>query len=85
MTFGEALDWCKRGAHISRAGWNGKDQYIEIASNIEYTNFYGEHKKADHTDVGSHCLVFVNPNRGSQMGWLASQSDMLAEDWFILG
>ena len=84
MTFGEALELCKEGAHISREGWNGKDQYIEIAEDIEYTNFQGERKKATHLDVGSHCLVFVNPNRGIQMGWLASQSDMLADDWVVL-
>ena len=84
MTFGEALNKCKQGAHISRKGWNGKDQYIEIASDIEYTDFHGERKKATHLDVGSHCLVFVNPNRGIQMGWLASQSDMLADDWVVL-
>ena len=84
MTFGEALDKCKQGARISREGWNGRDQYIEIASDIHYTNFHGERKIAAHLDVGSHCLVFVNPRRGIQMGWLASQSDMLADDWVTL-
>jgi hypothetical protein len=84
MTFGEALEKCKQGARISREGWNGRNQYIEIASDIEYTNFEGTRKKATHLDVGSHCLVFVNPNRGIQMGWLASQSDMLADDWITL-
>lgn len=84
MTFGEALERCKKGAHISREGWNGREQYIEMATDIEYTDFWGDQKKAYHEDIGSSCLVFVNPKKGNQIGWLASQSDMLANDWVVL-
>lgn len=81
MTFGEALNACKDGAHISRKGWNGRDQYIEIASDIEYTNFAGERKKASHLDVGSHCLVFVNPSRGFR--WVGSHLSRIC--WRMIG
>lgn len=84
MTFGEALGYCKEGARISRKGWNGRSQYVEIGRDIEYTNPNGERVKASHADIGSACLVFVNPDKGAQAGWLASQSDMLADDWGVL-
>lgn len=45
-----------------------------------YKNAAGEIINAEHLDVGSQALAFVG-TRGVQVGWLASQSDMLANDW----
>lgn len=36
MTFGEAIEKCKEGAKIQREGWNGKSQYVELATCISY-------------------------------------------------
>ena len=38
MNFGEAITAMKDGKRVQRSGWNGKKQYIELASNISYTN-----------------------------------------------
>ena len=81
-TFSEAIDAVKKGAKISRAGWNGKEQYVELAKCISYANSRGELVNADHKDIGDKALAFVGTN-GVQVGWLASQADMLAEDWLI--
>lgn len=81
-TFSEAIEAVKKGAKISRAGWNGKEQYIELATCISYVNSHGELVNAEHEDILDHALAFVG-TRGVQMGWLASQADMLAEDWLI--
>ena len=83
MTFGEAIAAAKRGDRIKREGWNGKDQYVELATAISYKNSRGEIVKARHDDIGSAALAFVG-TRGVQLGWLASQSDMLADDWKIV-
>lgn len=83
MNFGEALKYAKEGHAINRSGWNSQLQYVEIAKKISYENANGERVNADHKDVGSACLAF-NGTRGVQLGWLASQSDMLAEDWNIV-
>lgn len=80
MTFGEALNRCKKGAKISRLGWNGKSQYVELATRISYVNAQGETINADHEAIGSNALAFVGTS-GVQIGWLASQADMLATDW----
>lgn len=81
-TFGEAIEAVKKGAKISRCGWNGKEQYVELATCISYVNSHGELVNVEHKDILSHALAFVGTH-GVQIGWLASQADMLAEDWLI--
>ena len=80
MTFGKAIEMVKLGYRISREGWNGKKQYVELATNISYKNPGGEVVNADHDAIGNQALAFVGTS-GVQLGWLASQADMLAEDW----
>ena len=82
-SFPAALELLKLGKRISRSGWNGKNQYCELATNISYKNAKGEIVNAEHLDSGSAAIAFVG-TRGVQVGWLASQSDMLSEDWIVL-
>lgn len=81
--FGMALDALKNGGRVSRKGWNGKGQYIELASNISYQDSKGCIVNCDHDAIGNQAIAFVGTS-GVQMGWLASQADMLAEDWYEL-
>ena len=83
MNFGEALEYLKKGNKISRKGWNGKKQYIELASNISYKNINGEVINSNHETMGNKAISFVGTS-GIQVGWLASQADMLSEDWEII-
>jgi hypothetical protein len=80
VTFGQAIELMKKGEKVSRSGWNGKSQYIELAKNISYVNAKGEVVNAEHTAIGNKAVAFVGTS-GVQLGWLASQADMLAEDW----
>ena len=84
MDFGKAIEALKNGKRVKRAGWNGKNQYIELATNISYKNANGEIINCEHEAIGNNALAFVGTS-GVQMGWLASQADMLAEDWLIIG
>ena len=81
-TFGEAIEAVKKGAKISRVGWNGKEQWVELGKCFSYVNTKGELINATNKDIMDRALVFVG-TRGIQVGWLASQADMLAEDWLI--
>lgn len=83
MTFGLAIEAMKRGMKVARSGWNGKNQYIELASAISYTNPDGVVTNAEHDAIGNQAVAFCGTS-GVQMGWLASQADMLAEDWKVL-
>lgn len=80
--FGEAIKYLKRGFKVKRKGWNGKNQYIELATNISYKNASDEIVNCEHEAIGNMAIAFVGTS-GVQMGWLASQSDMLAEDWIF--
>lgn len=80
FSFGEAIKYLKRGFKVKRQGWNGKNQYIELASNISYMNPSGEIVNCEHDAIGNKAIAFVGTS-GVQMGWLASQADMLADDW----
>ena len=82
MNFGEALEIIKKGGKVSRKGWNGKTQYIELATNISYKNNNNEIINAEHEAIGNKAIAFVGTS-GVQLGWLASQADMLAEDWEV--
>lgn len=83
MTFGLAIEAMKQGKKVARAGWNGKKQYIELASNISYQTPEGCIVNCKHNAIGNCAIAFVGTS-GVQMGWLASQADMLAEDWYIV-
>ena len=83
MNFGKVLEELKAGKKVARTGWNGKKQYIELATSISYVNADGEVINCDHEAIGNKAIAFVGTS-GVQMGWLASQADMLAEDWHIV-
>ena len=83
MSFGLAIEAAKKGKKIARAGWNGKNQHVELASAISYTSPLGEVVNADHDAIGNQALAFVGTS-GVQMGWLASQPSMLADDWMVV-
>ena len=80
MDFGQAIKEVKNGKRIQRKGWNGKQQYVELASSISYVNAQGKIVNVEHAAIGNNALAFVGTS-GVQLVWLATQSDMLAEDW----
>lgn len=84
FTFSDAIKYLKRGKKVARKGWNGKKQYIQLASAISYKTADGIMVNCEHADIGNHAIAFVGTS-GVQMGWLASQADMLAEDWVLAG
>lgn len=82
VDFGEALKALKAGKKVARAGWNGKGQFITLGDEFTYRDMNGT-QEAVHQTSGKKALVF-HGTIGTQVGWLASQSDMLSEDWVIL-
>ena len=86
MNFGLALEAAKKGSKITRRGWNGKGMYVFLADAIEF------HTDADLSEywgnVDGVCvlpvLVLRTAKGDLQPGWLASQNDMLADDWEVV-
>jgi len=83
MPFGLAVEAAKMGKRIARKGWNGKNQYVQLATCIFYVTHDGGLINAHHEAIGNKALAFVGTS-GVQMGWPASQADMLADDWMIV-
>ena len=86
MTFGLALEAMKKGQRVARAGWNGKGQFLFLVKgkSLEYETAASlaclEGMEVHHPDV-----IAIKTTVGDiQVGWLASQTDMLAEDWKIV-
>lgn len=83
LSFGLAIEAAKKGMKIARRGWNGKNQYVELATCIGYRDPQGNVTNPYHEAIGNKALAFVGTS-GVQLGWLASQADMLADDWRIV-
>ena len=84
MDFSFALRHVKKGKKIKREGWNGKDQFVTLGINFSYLDKSSDCiVNPEHKDIGSSALVFHGTS-GEQVGWVASQSDMLANDWVLV-
>lgn len=97
LTFGQAIEALKEGKRVTRSGWNGKGMFLFLlpAGNIPKSAI---HDIALRKVVDEHCegdtfpalpsirmwTVDANGRRAVLTGWLASQTDMLSEDWVIL-
>ena len=79
MSFGLAIEAMKKGKKVARRGWNGKNQHIELATRISYMTAEGVFVNVEHEAIGNKAIAFCGTS-GVQMGWLASQADMLADD-----
>jgi len=93
LTFGEALEHLKKGARVARSGWNGKGMWLSISRPEPFTipaeNFWSPHNRKFAEENGGQATVLPSITMKTAtgeilMGWLASQTDMLAEDWMIL-
>ena len=78
LTFGEALEALKAGKKVARTGWNGKGMYLYLADGKLLTQKIG-----DGSYPFADSIVMKTADNRYCIGWLASQTDMLAEDWHI--
>lgn len=79
-TFGEAISALKRGKKVAREGWNGKGIFVELQRP-------DEHSKMTHPYIYIDTTGLQTENEKAPKNlvpWLASQTDMLSEDWVIL-
>lgn len=77
MTFGDALRALKCGRKARREGWNGKGLWLEL-------QVPDEHSKMTLPYIYINYPSDAINTPGARVPWLASQTDMLAEDWRIV-
>lgn len=79
MIFGEAIEALKEGRQIARSGWNGKGMYLflicpdkgDIALNASMCD----------ADLPIRRFIMMKTAQNDLVPWLASQTDVLADDW----
>jgi len=80
MNFGVALGALKIGEKVFRKGWNGKGIYLEL-------QVPDEHSKMTLPYIYIVTTGLQTDNEAAPKGlvpWLASQTDMLSEDWEVV-
>ena len=80
LNFGEALELLKQGDCLARKGWNGKGMYIYLAV-ADYTVEENGEKIVKQFEPA---IVMLTADKKFQIGWLASQNDILSEDWGVI-
>ena len=77
MDFGKALEALKEGKKVARSGWNGKGMFLFLVQGSTF-NVKG-------TEIKYHAHIDMKTADNQIVPWLASQTDMLANDWEIEG
>lgn len=86
MNFSEALEEIKNGKLLAREGWNGKDQFVFLVPGSTFNvnrpplNEIFE----EGTEINYQPHIDIKNQQGQIVPWLASQGDLLAEDWVIV-
>lgn len=77
LTFGLAIEALKKGAKVARAGWNGKGMWLSLVTN------WNGNLTPDAEQFQLLNFIAMRTAQADIVPWLASQTDMLAEDWQI--
>lgn len=77
FSFSEALDLLKVGRKVARAGWNGKGMWLFVVPAEDWAG-------KDYLGRGTLPFIAMKTAQGNFVPWLASQTDLLAEDWFVV-
>lgn len=87
MDFGKALEALKEGKKVARSGWNGKGMFLFLVQcstfKVNRPPLLGIYPEG--TEITYHAHIDMKTADNQIVPWLASQTDMLANDWEIKG
>ena len=94
MRFGEVIEHARHGKKIARHGWNGKGMYVymtkgrlvptdEWVAGMPSQELTNAEKKKGYVVVNPH-LDMMNAQGERIIGWSATQTDMLIDDWYVV-
>lgn len=94
LNFGEAIAALKAGFKVARKGWNGKNMFLlmnggysvlreNVRANNPISEKFLEANGCDKLEILPHIDMWT-AQKTLCVGWLASQTDMFAEDWIII-
>jgi hypothetical protein len=83
MTFGQALALLKAGKRVAREGWNGKGMFLFLVPGstflVNRAPLLGIYPEG--TRINYHAHIDMKTAQDTVVPWLASQTDVLTEDW----
>jgi hypothetical protein len=86
MNFGDAIAALKKGDKVARDGWNGKGMFLFLVPGstfqVNRPPLLGIYP--DGTEIQYHAHIDMKTAQGCVVPWVASQSDILAEDWELV-
>lgn len=86
MNFGKALEFLQDGGCVARSGWNGKDMFLYLVNGGSFR--VSREPMATHFGEGTeitYCShIDMKTADGSVVPWVASQTDILADDWQLV-
>ena len=71
MDFGRALYQLRAGHRVAREGWNGKDMWLQL-------------QRPTQESLMTLPYIYMRTAQGDLVPWLASQTDLLSEDWIVV-
>ena len=81
MPFGHAIEAMRAGKRVARDGWNGKGIFIELRT----PDASSDENRVPYIEINTMGLVSTNEAAPRcVVPWLASQTDMLADDWCVV-
>ncbi|PEL24351.1 hypothetical protein CN624_18365 [Bacillus toyonensis] len=83
--FGQAIEALKQGKKVMRKGWNGKGMFLYFVPEASYppsTDIAKEAFNGQAVPYGAY--IAMKTAQGNVVPWLASQTDVLAEDWEVI-
>ena len=81
FSFSDAVRYLKRGLKVARKGWNGKGMYLFLSPALG-CQMYKEYTGNDINDLQP--FIVMKAADGTLVPWLASQTDVLSEDWVFI-
>lgn len=86
MPFGLAIEAMKQGGRVARGGWNGKGMWLKLVKSSEWDYAPGQLDGKDENPCMAKQMPWIGMKTvdGCFVPWLASQTDMLADDWVIV-
>ena len=86
ITFGQALEFLKQGHKVARSGWNGKGMFIFLVPGsvfkVNRAPLLGIYPEG--TEITYHAHIDMKTADNQIVPWLASQTDLLADDWMVV-
>lgn len=86
LSFGHAIELIKQGHRLARKGWNGSGMFVYFVNGSQFVvnrmPLLGIYPEG--TEVSYHPHVDMKTAQGDLVPWVASQTDTLADDWYVV-